>query len=73
MVIVRILGGLGNQILAFSFAYSVSKICSENICLDVSDYYKGYIWQYALDYLRIPDYVKIKIFTKEEKSGILNS
>ncbi len=73
MVIVKILGGLGNQLLAFSFAYSVSKICSEDICLDVSDYYRGYIWQFAFDYLNLPDYLKIKFFTKEEETKVLNS
>lgn len=73
MIIVKILGGLGNQVLAFLFAYSVSKICSENICLDVSDYYKGYVWQYAFDYLKVPDYIKIKFFTKQEKQEVLNS
>ena len=41
MIIVRILGGVGSQLISFSFAYVVSKICSDEICLDVSDYYNG--------------------------------
>ena len=73
MIIVRILGGVGSQLISFSFAYVVSKICSDEICLDVSDYYNGYVWQYALDYLNLPDYNKVKLFTKKEREEILNS
>lgn len=59
MVVVTILGGMGNQLRAYATAYTVAKYLGEQLILDVSDYFGGYFRPYVLDMLSIPDHVKI--------------
>jgi len=49
MVIVKIQGGLGNQLFTFSCGYSVAKKRKEKLILDISDYHNGYFRDFKLD------------------------
>lgn len=60
MVIVEILGGLGNQLSAYACGYSVAKYLGQELVLDVSDYtHKGYFRPYCLDKLQIVSHQKL--------------
>ena len=59
MVVVSILGGMGNQLHAYSAAYTVAKYINQPLVLDVSDYYGGYLHPYVLDLLQIPNHLKL--------------
>ena len=52
MKIVKIQGGLGNQMLQYAFAYKLKHLYpSEKILIDLTDF-KGYDWHgYELDYV----------------------
>lgn len=74
MLIVKIIGGLGNQLRIYAYAHAVSKIKNEELILDISDYCQGYKWSYALDAFNIPDHAKIydmKLFEKYNLNGEL--
>ena len=59
MVVVSILGGMGNQLHAYAAAYTVAKYIGQPLVLDVSDYYAGYFHPYVLDLLNTPDHLKL--------------
>lgn len=60
MVIVKILGGFGNQLSAYSWGYALSKHLGQELVLDVSDYtHKGYARPYCLDQLNIGRHRKL--------------
>lgn len=60
MVIVEILGGLGNQLSAYACGYSIAKHLGQELVLDVSDYtYRGYFRPYCLDKLKIGSHRKL--------------
>ena len=60
MVVVEILGGLGNQLDAYACGYSIAKQLGQELVLDVSDYtHKGYFRPYCLDKLKIGTHKKL--------------
>lgn len=59
MIIAKIVGGLGNQLRAFSCGYTVSRYMNQPLMLDISDYTGGYFRPFILDMLSVPDYEKI--------------
>ncbi len=60
MVIVQILGGLGNQLSAYACGYSVAKHLGQELVLDICDYtQKGYVRPYCLDKLQIGSHRKL--------------
>lgn len=60
MVIVEILGGLGNQLDAYACGYSIAKCLRQELVLDVADYtQKGYFRPYCLDKLQIGSHRKL--------------
>ena len=59
MVIVKIVGGLGNQLSTFSVGYTVAKYLKQPLVLDISDYMNGYFRPYMLDYFNISAYRKV--------------
>ena len=61
MVIVKINGGLGNQMFQYAYAWSIARQRGESICLDLSMYKYGCGRKFELDKLQSPRY-EVKIF-----------
>ena len=59
MVIMRIMGGLGNQLACFAFGYTISNYLNQPLVLDISHYKWGYFREFLLDNLTLPKYEKI--------------
>lgn len=54
MIIVKIVGGLGNQLFQYAFARSVSSHLKTNFRLDISPFNSGYkLHKYSLDYFNV--------------------
>lgn len=58
-ITVKIIGGLGNQMRCFFAGYMISKELNLSLSLDITDYYYGYFRQYVLDYLNVPNDIKL--------------
>lgn len=56
---VKIIGGLGNQMRCYIAGYIASKITGLPLTLDITDFYLGYFRQFLLDYLNIPETIRI--------------
>lgn len=69
MVIVKIMGGFGNQLSQFACGYSVAKYLKQELILDVSDYENGYFRPFCLDYLNIGQYRKVYYPFPSAKTG----
>lgn len=60
MVIIRVMGGLGNQLSIYARGYSLASYLKQELVLDVSDYMlKGYFRPYVLDKLKIGKHRKL--------------
>lgn len=53
MIIVNIIGGLGNQMFQYAFAYSVAKRTNQQLKLDISDFNSYNLHNYELDLFHI--------------------
>lgn len=59
MVTVKIIGGLGNQMRCYCAGYMVSKLLNVPLTVDITDFYLGYFRQYLLDYLNVPQMLRL--------------
>lgn len=60
MVIIKIMGGLGNQLSIYARGYSLARYLKQELVLDISDYMqRGYFRPYVLDKLKIGKHRKL--------------
>ena len=71
MVIMKIQGGLGNQLFTYAHGYMVAKMKDEELVLDVSDYSNGYARNYVLDKFLLENHSVMNYSFKNNKIGRL--
>ena len=59
MITVKLVGGLGNQLRGYCAGAIIARELEQSLTLDVSEFYHGYFRMYLLDYLNIPETVKL--------------
>ena len=55
MIIAEISGGFASQLQKYALGYGVAKAKSTELCLDLSNYMKGYFRPFVLNALNLPD------------------
>lgn len=61
MVIITLYGGLVSQIRAFYIGYKLKRVFGDTLVLDLSQYYNGYYRPYLMDFLNVPDCLRVAV------------
>lgn len=68
-IVQRIVGGLGNQLYEYAFAYSLAKKYKAELTLDLSNYTEGAFRELGLEFFDLDEYKSIKL---EIKPNLVN-